>query len=211
MFEYYLWRAITQAPEFPKLAAEIVLVTEAPAGADLRGAYRWEEFRRKGEPRLGARQREDTACLVYSAGTGGRPKGCVLTHDSYLEQCTSLTAWYPFWPGVRYLSILPTNHAIDFMVGFIGPFVCGACVVHLRTLRPEFVRDAFVRYRITYVSLVPMIVKNLESGLRARFAALPPLHRILLSGVTALNRFLTRAKPNLKLSRFLLDKVHESF
>src|SRR6266436_10100632 len=81
--EYYLWRAITQSPEFAKLAVEIVLVTEAPAGADLRGAYRWEEFRRKGEPRLVARQREDTACIVYSSGTGGRPKGCVLTHDSY--------------------------------------------------------------------------------------------------------------------------------
>src|SRR5215813_3768500 len=40
--EYYLWRAIAQAPEFPKLTAEIVLVTEAPAGADLRGAYRRE-------------------------------------------------------------------------------------------------------------------------------------------------------------------------
>ena len=60
----------------------------------------------------------------------------MLTHGNYLEQCKALTAWYPFWPGVRYLSILPTNHAIDFMVGFIGPFVCGACVVHLRTLRP---------------------------------------------------------------------------
>src|ERR1700677_4648916 len=76
--EYYLWRAITQSPEFSKLTAEIVLVTEAPAGADLRGAYRWEEFRRKGEPQLVPRRREDTACIVYSSGTGGRPKGCVL-------------------------------------------------------------------------------------------------------------------------------------
>ena len=33
--EYYLWRAITQSPEFPKLTAEIVLVTEAPAGSGL--------------------------------------------------------------------------------------------------------------------------------------------------------------------------------
>ena len=113
------------------------------------------------------RQREDVACIVYSSGTGGSPKGCVLTHENYLEQCKALTTLYPFWPGVRYLSILPTNHAIDFMVGFIGPFVCGACVVHLRTLRPEFVRDAFVRYKITYVSLVPMVLKNLERGIKA--------------------------------------------
>ena len=186
--EYYLWRAISQSPEFAKLATRVVLVTEAPPGADLHGAYRWEEFRRKGDPKFVARQREDTACIVYSSGTGGRPKGCVLTHDAYLEQCTALTAWYPFWPGVRYLSILPTNHAIDFMVGFIGPFVCGACVVHLRTLRPEFVRDAFVRYRITYVSLVPMVLKNLERGLRAKFDELPPKKRWMLDRLIGLNR-----------------------
>ncbi len=209
--EYYLWRAITQSPEFPKLTAEIVLVTEAPFGMDLRGAYRWEEFKRKGEPQFVPRQREDTACIVYSSGTGGRPKGCVLTHDSYLEQCASLTAWYPFWPGVRYLSILPTNHAIDFMVGFIGPFVCGACVVHFRTLRPEFVRDAFVRYRITYVSLVPMVLKNLERGLRAKFDELKPANRWMLDRLIALNKALTRGRPRVALSRRLLPQVHKAF
>ncbi len=209
--EYYLWRAITQAPEFPGLSAEIVLVTEAPAGADLRGAYRWEEFKRKGDPQFVPRQREDTACIVYSSGTGGRPKGCVLTHDSYLEQCAALTAWYPFWPGVRYLSILPTNHAIDFMVGFIGPFVCGACVVHLRTLRPEFVRDAFVRYRITYVSLVPMVLKNLERGLRAKFDELKPGKRWMLDRLIGLNKLLTSGRPRVGLSRRLLPQVHKAF
>jgi long-chain acyl-CoA synthetase len=209
--EYYLWRAITQSAEFTKLTTEIVLVTEAPVGADLRGAYRWEEFRRKGEPQFVARQREDTACIVYSSGTGGRPKGCVLTHDNYLEQCAALTAWYPFWPGVRYLSILPTNHAIDFMVGFIGPFVCGACVVHLRTLRPEFVRDAFVRYRITYVSLVPMVLKNLERGLRAKFDELPASKRWVLDRLIALNKMLTKGHPRVRLSRNLLPQVHRAF
>jgi long-chain acyl-CoA synthetase len=211
IIEYYLWRAITQSPDFPKLTAEIVLVTEAPPGADLRGAYRWEEFRRKGEPQLAARKRQDTACIVYSSGTGGRPKGCVLTHDSYLEQCAALTAWYPFWPGVRYLSILPTNHAIDFMVGFIGPFVCGASVVHLRTLRPEFVRDAFVRYRITYVSLVPMVLKNLERGLRAKFDELKPAKRWLLDRLIGLNKLLTWRRPHVQLSRRLLPQVHKAF
>jgi long-chain acyl-CoA synthetase len=209
--EYHLWKAITQAADFQKIATKIVLVTEAPLGAELSGAFRWENFRRKGAPDFVARQREDVACIVYSSGTGGRPKGCVLTHDNYLEQCRSLTAWYPFWPGVRYLSILPTNHAIDFMVGFIGPFVCGACVVHLRTLRPEFVRDAFVRYRITYVALVPMIVKNLERGLRAKFDELPSWKRAFLNAMIATNRLFTRRRPNIKLSRLLLGRVHRAF
>jgi long-chain acyl-CoA synthetase len=209
--EYHLWRAITQEPEFDKIGTKIVLVTEAPLGADLAGAFRWEDFKRKGAPDFVMRQKEDIACIVYSSGTGGRPKGCVLTHENYLEQCRSLTAWYPFWPGVRYLSILPTNHAIDFMVGFIGPFVCGACVVHLRTLRPEFVRDAFVRYRITYVSLVPMIVKNLERGLRAKFDELPAWKCAFLNAMIGTNKFLTRRRPKVRLSRMLLPGVHRAF
>ena len=209
--EYHLWRAIMASPDFQKITTKIVLVTEAPLGADLAGAFRWEDFKRKGAPDFVMRQKDDVACIVYSSGTGGRPKGCVLTHENYLEQCRSLTAWYPFWPGVRYLSILPTNHAIDFMVGFIGPFVCGACVVHLRTLRPEFVRDAFVRYRITYVSLVPMIVKNLERGLRAKFDELPSWKRVMLNSMISVNRLFIRRRPNVKLSRMLLSNIHKGF
>jgi long-chain acyl-CoA synthetase len=209
--EYYLWRAMSEIPESRNHQLKTVLVTEAPLGADLAGAFRWEEFRGRREPAFVPRTRQDTACIVYSSGTGGCPKGCVLTHENYLEQCKSLTAWYPFWPGVRYLSILPTNHAIDFMVGFIGPFVCGACVVHLRTLRPEYVRDAFVKYKITYVTLVPLVLKNLERGLRAKFAELSPTKAVLLNRMIALNKFLTRRRPRVKLSRRLLPRVHDAF
>ena len=211
VIEYYLWRAIIQLPEAKDHKVQTVLVTEAPPGADLAGAVRWEDFRRKGDAVFVPRKREDVACIVYSSGTGGRPKGCVLTHDNYLEQSKALIAWYPFWPGVRYLSILPTNHAIDFMVGFIGPFVCGACVVHLRTLRPEFVRDAFVRYKITHVSLVPMVLKNLERGLKAKFDGLSKSKRFLLDHSVALNKFFTGWRPDVRLSRVLLRQVHKAF
>ena len=209
--EYYLWRAIAQADGFKNLRARVVLVTEAPPGAELFGAKRWEDFRGVGAATFVPRARKDAACIVYSSGTGGRPKGCVLTHENYLEQCMALTALYPFWPGVRYLSILPTNHAIDFMVGFIGPFTCGAAVVHLRTLRPEYIREAFTRYKITYMSLVPMVLKNLEKGLRQRFSELPAGRRRILNALIATNRALTRRRPNLKLSRALLGQVHEAF
>jgi long-chain acyl-CoA synthetase len=209
--EYHLWLAMTQSADFQKIGTKIVLVTEAPLGAELAGAFRWEDFKRKGSPDFVMRQMDDVACIVYSSGTGGQPKGCVLTHENYIEQCRTLTAWYPFWPGVRYLSILPTNHAIDFMVGFIGPFVCGACVVHLRTLRPEFVRNAFVKYRITYVALVPMLVKNLERGLRAKFDELPSWKRALLNTMIRANKLLTRGRPRVKLSRMLLPGVHRAF
>jgi long-chain acyl-CoA synthetase len=209
--EYHAWRAITQAPNFAALTAGTVLVTEAPTGAELSGAKRWEDFRSAGEPVFVARERKDAACIVYSSGTAGRPKGCVLTHENYLEQCTAVTPIFPFWPGARYLSIIPTNHAIDFMGGFIMPLTGGGTVVHLRTLRPEFIRDAFTRYKITYMAVVPLILTNLQRGLRERFAALTPTKRRALNALISINRALTSGRPRLGLSRTLLKEVHQAF
>ena len=210
--EYPIWRQLAASPSH-SLAANLktILVTEVPPNADLSGAKRWEESRGNNEPEFMARQRGDIATIVYSSGTGGRPKGCMMTHENYLEQCITFPALYPLWPGGTYLSILPTNHAIDFMLGFFYPFVSGATVVHLRTLRPEFVRDAFPKYKITYVTLVPLVLKNLQKGLQARFEALSPWKRNLFNALVSLNKALTRSRPHVGLSRLLLKQVHDAF
>jgi long-chain acyl-CoA synthetase len=211
--EYPIWRQLAaSSSRSAAVNLRTILVTEAPPNANLSGARRWEDSLGNSEvPNFVPRTRKDPATIVYSSGTGGRPKGCVMTHENYLEQCVALTSLYPFAPGFRYLSILPTNHAIDFMVGFFGPFICGATVVHLRTLRPEYVREAFTKYKITYVSLVPLVLKNLQKGLQARFAALPPAKRKILNAMVSVNKALTKGQSRLGLSRRLLKQVHEAF
>jgi long-chain acyl-CoA synthetase len=209
--EYPIWRALMQTEGFDKHRVQSELVTEAPLDADLGGAMRWEDFRAEREPEFVPRKRSDWACIVYSSGTGGRPKGCVMTHENYLEQCAMFPPLYPVGPGDRYLSILPTNHAIDFMLGFFYLFVSGGTVVHLRTLRPEYVRDAFPWYKITHVTLVPLILKNLQKGFEARFDALPPRKRRALELLIGINKRLTRGRARLGLSRLLLPQVHSGF
>ena len=105
--EHHLWRAIRQSDKFQGFHPPTVLATDAPPSVDMGGPNRWEDAKAEGEPDFIPRGRKDVACIVYSSGTGGRPKGCILTHENYLEQCGSLTELFPFWPGVRYLSILP--------------------------------------------------------------------------------------------------------
>ena len=210
--EYPIWRQLHASQTRAAVPnVKTVLVTEVPANTDLADATPWESAQGIDAPTFVPRSRQDLACIVYSSGTGGTPKGCMMTHENYLEQCVALTSLYPFWPGVKYLSILPTNHAIDFMVGFFGPFICGAAVVHLRTLRPEFVREAFTKYQITYVSLVPLVLKNLQKGLQARFDELPPTKRRMFERLRNLNKALTRSRPILPLSRLLLKQVHAAF
>jgi long-chain acyl-CoA synthetase len=211
--EYPIWRQLSVAKgREAATKLQVVIVTETPIDTDLLGGVRWEvSSAQTGELEFQPRTRSDQATIVYSSGTGGRPKACMMTHENYLEQCVALTSLYPFAPGMRYLSILPTNHAIDFMVGFFGPFICGAAVVHLRTLRPEYVQEAFVKYKITYVSLVPLVLKNLQKGLQARFDALAPGKRRVFDALVAVNKALTKSRPLLGLSRRLLKQVHEAF
>src|SRR6516164_2264465 len=76
--EYPIWRQLSVSggrAEAEKIGT--ALVTEAPANADMAGAVRWEGAKGNGEPRFVARKREDLACIVYSSGTGGTPKGCM--------------------------------------------------------------------------------------------------------------------------------------
>jgi len=164
---YDRWRRTRSPLLAERLQAEgtRVLVTEVPDGHDehLAGAGRWDlagDAGHDGDAGAPAferrpRRRDDLATIVYSSGTGGRTKGCMLTHGNYLAQAEVLVGLYPFAETGRYFSILPTNHAIDFMVGFVGPLTGGATVVHQRTLRPEFVRWTMKQHRITHMAVVP--------------------------------------------------------
>src|SRR5713226_5670105 len=61
--EYSIWRQLsTSVSRVAATNVQTVLVTEAPANADLAGAQRWEEFRGTGEPVYVPRRRNDTAC-----------------------------------------------------------------------------------------------------------------------------------------------------
>src|SRR5438093_7522643 len=53
--------------------------------------------------------------------------------------------------------------------------------------------------------------ENLQKGLQARFAALPPAKRRVLNVMIWMNKLLTRERPRLWISRLLLAQVHAAF
>ncbi len=72
-------------------------------------------------------------------------------------------------------------------------------------------REAFAKYQITYVTLVPLVLKNLQKGLQARFDELPGMKRRAFEALRKINIALTKDRPRLALSRRLLKQVHEGF
>jgi long-chain acyl-CoA synthetase len=207
--EYGIWRSLI-AIDPKALDGILVMVTEAKPGANLEQATRWEAPAR-GQFRHVSRKREDTATIVYSSGTGGTPKGCMLTHDNYLEQGQGLGRLYSMELDDVYFSVLPTNHAIDFVVGTILPFFFGAAVAHQRTLRPEYLADTMKRYRVTHTALVPRILKNLRTRMEEQIEQKPEWQRTALHALTQLNDAATLRAPKPWLSRTLLKPIHDRF
>jgi len=207
--EWPIWRKLKEE-DSKALAQTRVLVTEAPKDADLGAAERWEATP-DGTFTYQERSRDDVACLVYSSGTGGTPKGCMLTHANYLSQAEELARLFPMEEDDKYFSILPTNHAIDFMCGFIVPLLMGASVVHQRTLRPQFLRSTMKKYEISHIAVVPMILKAFERAIREKLDELDGWKKSMLDGLVSINELATQRQPNHAVSRLLLRQIHDSF
>jgi long-chain acyl-CoA synthetase len=207
--EYAVWRLLLKLDLSP-LERTRIIVSEAPQRADVGPAHRYEALESAVlAPRL--RRREDVACIVYSSGTSGTPKGCMLTHGNYLAQAEVLGRMFPMREEDRYFSILPTNHALDFMCGFLLPLMFGGGVVHQRTLRPEFLMPTMRDYDISHVSLVPRILKALQTKIEEQLDTRESWQRDAIDRLAALNELATRRAPRHLLSRLLLKPVHDKF
>lgn len=212
--EYPVWRLLLKL-DLRALERTRVIVSEAPARADIGPAHRYEALVQDGAapvrfaPRL--RAREDVACIVYSSGTSGTPKGCMLTHANYLAQAEVLGRMFPMNEEDRYFSILPTNHAIDFMCGFLLPLMFGGGIVHQRTLRPEFLLPTMRDHEISHIALVPRILKALQTKIEEQLDAREGWQRDALERLASLNELATRRAPRHGLSRLLLKPVHDKF
>ncbi|MCC6625011.1 MAG: AMP-binding protein [Deltaproteobacteria bacterium] len=188
-----------------------VMLTEA-VGPLPEGLARWEDPAPDDAPPTQiARTRDDVACIVYTSGTSGRPRGVMLTHGAYLSQLAALMEVHPLHLGDRYFSVLPTNHAIDFMVGFVGPLASGATVLHQKVLRPETIVDTMRLERPTHMAVVPLLLTAFEKSLDDKLGKLPRWQKAAVDALIAVNAGLTERRPLQGLSRVLLKPIHDAF
>ena len=62
---------------------------------------------------------EDLACLIFTSGTTGEPKGVMLTHGNFLAQLPDLKIRIYLHPGERCLSVLPVWHAFERLCEYV--------------------------------------------------------------------------------------------
>ncbi|MGB8182436.1 MAG: long-chain fatty acid--CoA ligase, partial [Stellaceae bacterium] len=115
-----------------------VAVTIEPSGADTPARIvprSWHAILELGaaasgnvEDWIGAIGRDDIACLIYTSGTGGAPKGVMTTHGNVLANCRSAFALLEkLGLGHEiFLSFLPLSHSYEHTAGMMFPISLGA-------------------------------------------------------------------------------------
>ena len=130
--------------------------------------------------------RKDPACIIYTSGTQGNPKGVILSHGGILSNCEgALNLLSPLISlKTRFLTWLPLSHSYEHTVQFVQVSV-GAqifyaegidkliknmndCKPQLMTAVPRFYQNLFQKINASFNKVTglkkKLIVKMLELG-----------------------------------------------
>lgn len=74
---------------------------------------------------------DDTAALLYTSGTTGKPKGACITHGNLAESARALARVWALTPADRLLHVLPMYHAHGLLTAVNSLLVAGGSILFL--------------------------------------------------------------------------------
>jgi long-chain acyl-CoA synthetase len=208
-------RVLQAASELPDLVVVAMEAVEPVAGAPQR-ILAWEAVQRAGAARtldlpacLGRLRREDTCCFIYTSGTGGTPKGVMLTHGSILANCHGaydLLKAFDLGEEV-FLSFLPLSHSYEHTAGQFFPISIGAQIYYAESV--EKLTDNMLEARPTIMTAVPRLYEVMRQRIERQVAKAPAWRRRLFRLALDLGRQRYERPGSLGLGQRLLDRAVE--
>jgi long-chain acyl-CoA synthetase len=104
---------------------------------------------------------DDTAVLLYTSGTTGRPKGAELTHFQLYMNCTVSGDLFGFSDDDIGLAVLPMFHVFGLSTVLNTAVRFGGTVVLIPRFNTETVLDAIEQHRCTVFTGVPTMYLEL--------------------------------------------------
>lgn len=100
---------------------------------------------------------DNPACLYYSSGTTGNPKGILFSHRNMLTNISSLVSGFHFTDTDNHLVFLPFGHTAAINYSILPSAFVGATLTIAKSIwsiREDF-WEIIARYGITYLEMVP--------------------------------------------------------
>lgn len=154
---------------------------------------------------------KDLATIVYTSGTTGNPKGCELTHKSFVDHCRNAAAELPELVNDQQHSLvfLPMAHILSRYVSVMAIYA-GIRVGHLGDAKQ--VAKVLPEFKPTFLLAVPRVFEKVYNGaeLRATAAGKGKIFKIAAETAIAYSKALdTKTGPSaiLKIKHKLFDKL----
>jgi long-chain acyl-CoA synthetase len=146
--------------------------------------------------RLAGVAADDVATLVYTSGTTGPPKGCMLSHDNFLSTVGMYSQALNFEETASMYQFLPLAHVLARVAQTVALGV-GARIIYWAGEAPKIV-DELGQTGPTHFPAVPRIYEKIYGTVMGRIADGPRAQRELFGWALAAGR---RARPYLRARR----------
>ena len=167
-------------------------------------------------------QRGDLACLIYTSGTGGAPKGVMLSHGAILCNCMgAMDLLYELGNCLPedevFLSFLPLSHAYEHSAGSCFPMSIGAQIYYAESI--ETLARNMTEARPTIMTAVPRLYETLHGRVLSGLRSQPAVRQKLFWKAVELGKKkhltgklgLVESVNNAVLEKLVRSKVRERF
>ena len=153
--------------------------------------------------------RKDPACIIYTSGTQGSPKGVILSHGGILNNCDgAMEILQPFLSkNSRFLTWLPLSHSYEHAVQFVQICV-GAKVFYAESIEKLVKNMNDCKPHI--MTAVPRFYQNLYQKINSTFSKATGFKKKLINKMLQLgSKKINKKKLSFfeKINDFLLDKI----
>ena len=151
--------------------------------------------------------RTDTACIIYTSGTGGHPKGVMLSHGAILCNCKGAHCLVEQLglDDQIFLSFLPLSHSYEHTAGLFFPIGIGAQIYYAESI--DKLSSNLLEVRPTLMTAVPRLYENMHSRITTRMTRTGGFKTALFHKAVAIGRKKHINPTSLNFIEWLIDPL----
>lgn len=153
-------------------------------------------------------KRTDTAVIIHTSGTGGTPKGVMLSHGALLHNCNGareLLRGHSEYGKEVFLSFLPLSHSYEHLAGQLFPMSIAAQIYFAEGI--EHLIGNMAEVRPTIMTAVPRLYETMYQRVQKTISQTSGIKRKLFDRALELGIKRYHDPDSLSLGERVMDRI----